>query len=349
MKRTNCTWILSPLVAAIVALAAHASGQPKAPTTAPSGSASAASSSSAAPSAGTQAAGEHFDRGVELYRAGAFDAALAEFRRAHELVSSYAVLYNIGQTSYQLHDFAGALAAFEKYLSDGGKEVPAQRAAEVQKDMQRLRSLVATVDVQINEPGADVLFDEGFVGKAPLVGPLTVNPGRHKVSAQLPGRDTISSWVNVASKDAVGVRLEFPNPLARVPVASAAPATAPTSTQHPMQQPSGFASALPWIGWGVTGGLVVGTIVIGSLALKASSDLKQERESVPTSRQTLDDRSSTAGRWALAADILGGAALVAGGVSLYLTLSRPHPSEQPPSPQARVQVGPGWMGLGGTF
>ena len=40
---------------------------------------------------------ERFQRGVDLYKEGSFDAALAEFNKAYELAPNFRVLYNMAQ------------------------------------------------------------------------------------------------------------------------------------------------------------------------------------------------------------------------------------------------------------
>jgi tetratricopeptide (TPR) repeat protein len=57
-------------------------------------------------------ASERFRRGVKLYRDADYVAALVEFKRAYELAPNFRVLYNLGQTSRQLKDYAAALDAY---------------------------------------------------------------------------------------------------------------------------------------------------------------------------------------------------------------------------------------------
>ena len=59
-------------------------------------------------------ASKRFRRGVKLYNDGDFVAALIEFKRAYELEPNYRVLYNLGQTSRELKDYAAALRAYEQ-------------------------------------------------------------------------------------------------------------------------------------------------------------------------------------------------------------------------------------------
>src|SRR6185295_9813157 len=63
-----------------------------------------------------QEADKHFEHGVSLYMEADYRAALVEFLRAYELAPNGVVLFNIGETQYQLRDYAAALATFERYL-----------------------------------------------------------------------------------------------------------------------------------------------------------------------------------------------------------------------------------------
>ncbi|RYE85226.1 MAG: hypothetical protein EOO75_17190, partial [Myxococcales bacterium] len=84
----------------------------------------------AAPNEAQEEGRQRFKRGVEFFKEGDYNAALVEFRRAYEVAPSYRILYNLGQTSYELQDYAGALTAFTRYLKEGGAEVDAARRAE---------------------------------------------------------------------------------------------------------------------------------------------------------------------------------------------------------------------------
>src|SRR4029079_12828740 len=91
-----------------------------------------------------------YDKGKQLYSEAAYDAALAEFQRSYELAPSYKILYNIALVQRARNDFAGSLSAYEKYLADGGKELTTARKAEVQKEIDSLRTLVAKADIKTN-------------------------------------------------------------------------------------------------------------------------------------------------------------------------------------------------------
>ena len=60
-----------------------------------------------------------YKRALELFNDGSYDAARLELKRAYELAPTYRILYNIALVNVELNDYAGALDAFERYLSEG--------------------------------------------------------------------------------------------------------------------------------------------------------------------------------------------------------------------------------------
>src|SRR5688572_17796979 len=97
-----------------------------------------------------------YRRGIELFDDGDYRLALVELERAYAILPNYKVLYNIAQVHFQLNEYAKARAAFERYLKEGGMEIPASRRAEVEKELETLRTRVATISVQVNVSNAEV-------------------------------------------------------------------------------------------------------------------------------------------------------------------------------------------------
>jgi len=155
-------------------------------------------------------ASRRFQRGRELFNEGDYRTALVEFRRAYELAPNYIVLYNIGNVQFQLLDYAGALDSFEKYLSQGGANIDPKRKADVDRDIEKLRSRVARVEITTSVPDADITIDDLPVGKTPFNKSLVLNPGRHKITAIKEGRLPASQTVEVASGDTPSVKLDLP-------------------------------------------------------------------------------------------------------------------------------------------
>src|SRR5512138_3708485 len=88
-------------------------------------------------------AAKHFQRGVDLYNDGDFRGALVEFKKAYSVWPRANVLYDIGQTEYQLLDYASALRTMERYLAETGANAP--HRAEVEASVEVLRQRVGRV------------------------------------------------------------------------------------------------------------------------------------------------------------------------------------------------------------
>ena len=304
-----------------------------------------------------QEAATRFKKGLELFKDGDYQAALIEFRRANELAPNFNVLYNIGQVHFQLQDYPNALGALQRYLEEGGSSVPASRKAEVQRDIDKLKSRVAHVEIVSTVPDAEVTIDEVLVGKTPLAKPLMVSAGRHKVTVSRAGFTAATKVIEIASGDRLNLTLDpveqksAPVAPPASPSADATPPLAPLAPAAPEPPPS---KPVPVAGIVVTSALAVGAVVTGVLALGAKSALQDEVKSKDATRDSLDSAKAKITGLALATDILVGSAAIAAGVTLYVGLSGPSKKEPAPaarfiSPTVKVGVGPGSVVLYGTF
>jgi hypothetical protein len=287
-----------------------------------------------------EAAATHFRRGVELYDEADFTTALVEFRRAYETLPDFHVLYNIGQTQYQLQRYAHALRAFRRYLDEGGAGVSPVRRAEVEREITRLEGRVARVRVT-GDAGIEVFVDDESLGKTPFREPLIVSAGAHRIRAASPGATPFTRAVELAGGDEVAFALPALPATERPPSEPAVPAPEPSSRE-------GGGSVDPVaVGWTVTGILAAGAVGTGIAALGASSDVEEKKRKAPgaVTAHELDSAADRAKTLALVTDILGGAALVAGGVSLWLTL---RPKAQAAT-GASVMLGPRGVVLRAKF
>jgi hypothetical protein len=164
------------------------------------------------PAADTDAvarARQHFRRGVQLYEEDDFRAALIEFNRAYQLAPNPAVLYNVGQSYYQLRDYAGALTTLERYLREAGAQIAGDRRAQVQAELQELRGRVAHVAVRSNVAGAELTIDDAPVDHALPHDPLLIGAGRHKLTTSKRGYIANTRIVDIAGGDDVDIRLDL--------------------------------------------------------------------------------------------------------------------------------------------
>lgn len=264
---------------------------------------------------------KHFTRGVELYAEGDFRGALIEFQRAHEIAPSFRILYNVGKANLELLDYAAALVAFERYLAEGGAEVPDDKRAEVEAEIGKLRQRVAYLTVECNVAGAEVLVDDLSVGRTPLAKPVVVGIGRRRVTVQLAGEGSAQSTVDVAGGDRRTVALHLET---RPVVVAPEP---PTSSRTGL-----------WIGVVTTSTLLVATGVLGYLTLDARQSLQRDADAGPLASSYVDDRAQRIRTLRLTTDVLGVATVVAGGATIYLGLTGDR-DRKPTTPKVGLGLG----------
>jgi tetratricopeptide (TPR) repeat protein len=286
-----------------------------------------------------------FQRGVQLFHEGSFEAALAEFRKAYQVAPSYRLLYNIGQVHYELHDYVGALKSFRQYLGDGGAEIPVDRRVTVETEIRKLEGLVAYLDLTARPAGADILVDDVAVGIAPLGGPVLVNAGQRRVTATKAGRAAPIRNVTVAGGERVRVVLDVPD---APPLASARP-LAPGSSGRPREQD--WQQVGVWIGVATTGALALTAGGFAFAAQQARRNFDNELDSFPTYRERVEYFRSRMVTLATVTDVLAVSALVTGGITVYLALRRSDESDgrRPPPRKLALRLAPSGVAVAGGF
>jgi hypothetical protein len=314
---------------------------------------------------------------LKYYDEGAYDAASAELHRTMELRPSFKLYYNIAQVRVAMRDYAEALRAFRLYLDGGGDKISSANRQSTQKEMAQIEQRVSLLTVETDVPGVEVLVDDVPQGKTPLPAPLLVNSGVRRIAVRhanyagqnqqvtlpggVPGKLSFtllprSDSAGAAAKPTSAVPGEVKPTTSDVkPAQSVAPSpVAPLATSIRPEPPILRQHRVPWVAWAVTGTLTAGAAVAGIVALSANSSLKDERERFGTNYAELDSRATRVRTWAIAADGLAVAALVAGGVSLWMTVST-SPSEsataraRSSTPTLRIGVGPQSVRVAGAF
>jgi len=285
--------------------------------------------------AATKEASKHFQRGVALYGEADYRAALVEFRKAYEIQPNATVLYNIGQTYYQLQNYAAALTTLDRYLSEAGTQ--ASHRSEVEQTLEILQSRVGRISVTTNISPCEVSVDDEHIAKTPLREPVLVSIGRRKVTAACEGRAAETKFVDIAAGDTQPVAFSFAE------ASAAITARPPAATSR---------SSTNWtpIMWGATGVFAAVALGSGALAYTASRDLKSAREAKPVLPEEqaaraadLSDKSSKVKTWSLVADIAGVATLITGGIALKMTLSKSKTHE------VNVSLMPNGIQVAGSF
>jgi hypothetical protein len=146
----------------------------------------------------TAEAKARFRKGAELYRAGKYRDAIAEFEAAYRLKPAGAIHYNVAQCREKLAEWPGALRAYEDYL----RELPdAKDRASVRASMKRIEDRLAAAGVQAllvytDPPGAELRLDGKARGTTPFH--TVLPPGTYALALALDGYDPVAQDVLLA-------------------------------------------------------------------------------------------------------------------------------------------------------
>lgn len=289
----------------------------------------------------------HFDNAVVLFREGDHRAALTEFRRAYELSHNYRTLYNVAQTEFEVHEYASALRSFKKYLVEGGAEIDAERRTEVEGEIKKLMTRVATLTITSNAAGAEVLVDDVSIGRTPLSEAVMVSAGRRKITVQKGDLAPVSRVVEVAGGDATTLTVNLAEPQAGA-TAGAPAVTAPASSQ-PAAPPATPSRAGFWVAFSGTAALAIGGAVAGGLALDSYNDTKKKIATRGVSLPDVESAHSKTATLSIVADALGGAALAMGVVTIIVGVTGGRSDSDAKKATASLQVGPKGIALTGQF
>ncbi|MFT3769445.1 MAG: tetratricopeptide repeat protein [Minicystis sp.] len=274
----------------------------------------------------------HFDNAVALYREGDYRNALIEFRRAYEISGNYRALYNIGQTEFELQNYAGALRSFQAYLTQGGADIEPERRAAVEGDIKKLNARVAKVTIKTNAAGADVLVDDVVIGQSPLAEPVLASAGRRKITVQKGELVPVTRVVDVPGGEAVTVTINLPLAAQPGPLAAQPAQPRPVAAEPPPPSRTGM-----WVSLAVTSGLVAGAVTTGVLALIARSDAEEKLGSHGVTAEQITAAHDKTKTLALVTDVLGGAALAMGVTTIVLGATSGRPSDAA-KPKVSLQI-----------
>lgn len=257
-------------------------------------------------------ASEHFSRGVAFYKSGSLDAALAEFNRAYELRPDHRVLFNIGQVHSEKQDWVSAIRAFRLYLTEGGDEVAADRAAAVRELIKDAQGRVASVTINANVRG-EILVDGASAGSTSSASPVLVNAGIREIVVRADAFRPQSRRVTLAGGEERTLDFVLDPVVAAGTGDGALPEGGPSSRRG--------LSTGTWVALGGAVVLAGGAAITALLTRQAQQDFSNELGQIPGDRMEIDRDRAQLRLWAGLTDGLTIAAAACAGVGLYLALS----------------------------
>ncbi len=128
-----------------------------------------------------------YEAGKILFQDGDHKNALVKFQHAYDLSKDARLQWNVGACEKNLRHYTRVLAALEKYTSEGGALLTAQDRQDAVDLTATVRTLVSSLKVTVNEPGAEVFVDDEKIGTTPLPGPVMIDVGNRKIRVRKPG------------------------------------------------------------------------------------------------------------------------------------------------------------------
>jgi hypothetical protein len=296
------------------------------------------------------------DEGKERTRAGEKERALEAYRKAHDLMRVPSTGIALAKAHVALgHLIEARDVALEvvRMPHDAGEPAVFEKARREAKELEAsLKPRIPTVKITVKGgPATRVLVDDGEVAKLLLGEPVAVNPGKHVVSAKNADSIEKRAEVEVAERDAKEVELVLPVPNPAVVQADVPTKAAPSGPRPVTTERSTGASVLVFGGLGLAvAGLAVGGIT-GALTLSKAGGVKAQCANGvcdPSVKDDLDSASTLATISTIGFAAAGGG-LVLGAIGLLLPRTKVESALQSTERRAAVWVGPGSVGVRGSF
>lgn len=307
-----------------------------------------------------------FQAGRDLMSAGKFAEACPKFEASQRLDAGIGTLLYLADCYEKSGRLASAWATFREaesvamqHSESGRAQVAKKRAAALEPRLPKLSVMVA----QGNPPDTVVKRSGTVVPRESWDLALPVDPGSITIEASAPGRKPWSTTVKIEGEQAsnsvdVPVLEEAPmeQKEATTPKVAAAPAQAPVSPGG--EPPETTGSGQRTIGLVVGGAGIVGLGLGTFFGLRAKSKNDSSKERCPNDPNICDqqgvnlrDQAKSAATLSTAF-MIGGGALLAGGVVLYLTAPKSLRNEKSASAlRVTADIGPtvSRVTVGGAF
>jgi hypothetical protein len=275
-----------------------------------------------------------------------YEEAYREFKAAYTDSPSPDIAVNVGYCAFFLERDQEALEMYEIFLAHATeRELPRQKRAQMQKDVQSLRTGLVQVSITA-KPGSAALVDERVPTKGQKVvnrypvenGQLKIgiHPGIHKLTLSADGFKP-ESWELDAPSGSLqshefslsklpDTQLVSPATLTP-PAARDVPATTKTKSTHPLVYGGGIAA----------GAFAAGAVAAGLVANSKKGDFEEVNDGTrPEQARSLRGEMRT---FSVLTDVCIGAAAVSAGVALYFYVSGDK-TPAPPSTTSGLRIVP---------
>lgn len=266
---------------------------------------------------------EHFLKGKALVEEGAYEKAVVELKASFELKKVPIVIYNIALCYDEMHQYADAIKYYKMYL-DLKEGQDKYLVENIQKRVEVINQFIGYLEIQVDQPGAEVLIDDKLIGTTPLP-KIFIESGDHELIVRKTGYYEIKEQVTVVSdkvekrsftmEKIIGAAAATPEKGGAGSAVGAGGAQKGTGKGGGEEKPSKkkLASAPFWAMLGVTLLFTAGVATTGGLAIRDNEALKGM--SASEDWHPVADRRD---KLALTTDILWGAVAASAVTTLVL-------------------------------
>jgi len=150
----------------------------------------------------------------DLFAAGDFAGALAEFERVLTELADENLRLDVARTLSRLDRPMAALEAFEKYLAFKGETLPEADRLIVEAERQAELARIGQIQVTADQEGVEIRLDGDPIGFSPLVTPIRVLAGPHRIELFHPRfeDEVVDLYANPGEVTPVQVTMRVPPP-----------------------------------------------------------------------------------------------------------------------------------------
>jgi hypothetical protein len=307
--------------------------------------------SAQAPGRNPAAAQALYDEARRLVRAGSYAQACPKFKASYDLEPGGGTLLNLadcydktGKTSLAWSTFKEALVTAQRDGRSDRIDFANQRIASLES---RLARLTVSVPVPSRAPGLSVVVDGSSLAEAAWGLAMPVDPGKHTIRAEAPGKKPFETSVEVPAVNAARENVEIPR-LEDIPSGDQGTPATVSGPARVESVPKTSTDSRSTIGW-VVGAAGVASVGLGSyFGLRAfSSWSDRNNRCTPSCTPSAKTAGDDANQAATVSDIAFGVGVAALAVGTYLVVSGHAAKASGPSEGARVRVAPVALSRGG--
>ncbi len=293
--------------------------------------------------------------GLELLQAGKFAEAQDKLQRAYEIVPAPTVALLEGRALEGMGKLIEAAERFERVrrteLEADSPDAFERASKEAEADLKRIRPLIPQITLMLEgighqTPGFELRVDGVLVPAALLGAKRPVNPGEHEVVAILDGKVVQTKTISIQAGQHEPVLIDLSKP-------EQGPEQKPEPPPVEPDEPSDFPYRPAAYGSFAVGGAGIMTGVVSLvIMLKTQSTLDENctpegsGHVCPPAYEDDLDRFRMARTLTTVGFVVGAVGLGAGVTLLHLEPEAPGPAK---APAVSAWVGPGSVGISGTF